>query len=164
MFYAIGDIYSFVFVEFVKCWVQKQKHSNASHSFNEQYWDANKKKFHFFYIALNFEGVIYSNFIQFGRKSVCIQFAKFKKVFFFWHFVEMELSNLVTIRFKSRNATNQTDKGIAEQYEQGGPFDVNLVTSDDKCVQAHRFLLATFSKTWANTLRNAGVDGVIASE
>lgn len=74
----------------------------------------------------------------------------------------MEKSNLVPIRFKSRNTTNQSDKGIAEQYNQGGPFDVDLQTNDGKSVSAHRFVLTTFSKAWSNTLRNVGVDGVIA--
>lgn len=66
------------------------------------------------------------------------------------------------IRFRSRNASNPTDKGIAEQYSQGGPFDVDLQTNDGKSVSAHRFVLTTFSKAWANSLRSVGVDGVIA--
>lgn len=74
------------------------------------------------------------------------------------------------IRFKNRNHRNgrnasnqshQSDKCIAEQYGQGGPFDVELQTTDGKSVPAHRFLLTAFSKTWANALRTAGLDGVI---
>ena len=75
--------------------------------------------------------------------------------------ITMATSNLVTIKFKSRNANNQSDKGIAEKYSDGEPFDVELQTSDGKSVPVHRFVLATFSKTWANTLRNVGWDGVI---
>lgn len=76
----------------------------------------------------------------------------------------MESSNLVSIKFKTRNASNPAEKGIVQQYSQGGPFDVNLITTDNKCVPAHRFLLATFSKKWADVLRTTGLDGVIVGE
>lgn len=76
----------------------------------------------------------------------------------------MEKSNLVPIKFKGRNASNPSDKGIADQYSAGGPFDVDLITSDDKCVSAHRFVLATFSKALSNKLNKAGLDGVIVGK
>lgn len=71
-------------------------------------------------------------------------------------------SNLVSLKFKSRNASHPCDKGLVEQYNNGGLFDVELQTTDGKSVPAHRFVLAMFSKTWANTLRMCGLDGVIA--
>lgn len=76
----------------------------------------------------------------------------------------MDGSNSVTVKFNHRSDANQSDKRIAEQYSEGVPFDVNLQTSDSKSVPAHRFVLATFSKVWSNTLRNAGLDGVIVSK
>lgn len=76
----------------------------------------------------------------------------------------MEGNNKAIIRFKNRAASNISDKGVQEQYSDGGPFDVDLHTSDGKCVSAHRFVLVMFSKVWAIALRHAGIDGVISSK
>ena len=73
----------------------------------------------------------------------------------------MASSNLVIIKFKNRSASNQTDKGFAEQYSEGGSLNVELQTSDGKSVSAHRFILATFSKEWSKQLRGIGLIGLI---
>lgn len=73
----------------------------------------------------------------------------------------MERSDLVSIKFKHRMASNTSDKRIADAYVKGARFDVDLVTADGKIVSAHRFVLAMFSKYLAKQLADAGIDGVI---
>lgn len=68
------------------------------------------------------------------------------------------------IKFKNRTASNTSDKRIADAYNKAGAFDVNLITSDDKVVAAHRFVLSMYSKHLAGILRDLGSNGLIISE
>lgn len=76
----------------------------------------------------------------------------------------MDPNQLVSIKFKNRNASNISDKRIAESYCKSAKYDVDLVTADGKHVSAHRFVLAMFSKYLAKQLADAGIDGVIMSK
>lgn len=67
-------------------------------------------------------------------------------------------------KFSQRSASNTSDKRIADAYNKGAAFDVDLITSDKKKVSAHRFVLAMFSKYLAAQIHGAGLNGLLISE
>ncbi|XP_031638357.1 integrator complex subunit 3 homolog [Contarinia nasturtii] len=71
------------------------------------------------------------------------------------------MNNNYTIKYKSRSASNISEKRIAAAYSKGSQFDVDLVTSDEKIVSAHRFVLSLYSRYLAGLLKDAVMNGLV---
>lgn len=67
-------------------------------------------------------------------------------------------------KFGHRTASNTSDKRIADLFNKGACFDVDLITSDEKKVSAHRFVLALFSKYLATQIHDAAFNGLLISK
>ncbi|XP_055321109.1 uncharacterized protein LOC129577670 isoform X2 [Sitodiplosis mosellana] len=65
------------------------------------------------------------------------------------------------IKFVHRTASNTSDKRIADLFNKGPSFDVDLVTSDEKKVSAHRLVLALYSKHLAGQIHDSGLNGLL---
>lgn len=75
------------------------------------------------------------------------------------------MAKTVTVNFKHRQASNTSDKRIADAYNKNTNFDVDLITSDEKKVSAHRFVLAMYSKYFANQISDIGIpNGLLISK
>lgn len=66
-------------------------------------------------------------------------------------------------KFGHRTASNTSDKRIADLFNKGASFDVDLITTEKK-VSAHRFVLALYSKHLATQIHDAGFTGLLVSK
>lgn len=72
--------------------------------------------------------------------------------------------SMYLVKFMHRTASNTSDKRIADAFNKGANFDVDLITSDGKKVSAHRFVLALYSKYLATQIHDAAFNGVLISK
>lgn len=53
--------------------------------------------------------------------------------------------NCFVVKFKDRHANDISNIHLAEIYTNGPKFDIDLISSDQKIVSAHKFVVSMFS-------------------
>lgn len=61
--------------------------------------------------------------------------------------------NSILAKFKDRNIEEESNKCLAEVYVDGPTFDIDLISSDQKIVSAHKFVVCMFSDYLKEYLR-----------